>query len=128
MPAIPYDLRSSLPSDSDPEYFDPAHLPPNVLSALEADSFWCLSRLLDGIQDNYIASQPGIQRSVKRMAELVARIDVPLYEHLGKQGVEFMQFAFRWMNCLLMREISVKNTIRMWDTYLVSRILSLWPR
>jgi hypothetical protein len=23
------------------------------------------------------------------------------------------------MNCLLMREISVKNTIRMWDTYLV---------
>ena len=31
-----------------------------------------------------------------------------------------MQFAFRWMNCLLMREISVKGTIRMWDTYLVS--------
>lgn len=29
-----------------------------------------------------------------------------------------MQFAFRWMNCLLMREISVKCTIRMWDTYL----------
>lgn len=24
------------------------------------------------------------------------------------------------MNCLLMREISVQNTIRMWDTYLVS--------
>jgi hypothetical protein len=23
------------------------------------------------------------------------------------------------MNCLLMREISVKNTVRMWDTYLV---------
>jgi hypothetical protein len=23
------------------------------------------------------------------------------------------------MNCLLMREISVENTIRMWDTYLV---------
>lgn len=30
-----------------------------------------------------------------------------------------MQFAFRWMNCLLMREISVENTVRMWDTYLV---------
>ena len=29
-----------------------------------------------------------------------------------------MQFAFRWMNCLLMREISVQNTVRMWDTYL----------
>jgi TBC1 domain family member 2 len=44
----------------------------------------------------------------------------PLAAHLESQNVEFMQFAFRWMNCLLMREISVKNTIRMWDTYLVN--------
>ena len=40
---------------------------------------------------------------------------------MDEQGVEYMQFAFRWMNCLLMREISVKCTIRMWDTYLVSQ-------
>ncbi|KAI0305729.1 rab-GTPase-TBC domain-containing protein [Multifurca ochricompacta] len=104
--------------DADPEDIDPSILPPPVLAAIEADSFWCLSRLLDGIQDNYITAQPGIQRSVKRMAELVGRIDAPLSEHLAAQGVEFMQFAFRWMNCLLMREISVKNTVRMWDTYL----------
>ncbi len=45
----------------------------------------------------------------------------PLAAHFEEQGVEFMQFAFRWMNCLLMREMSVKCTIRMWDTYLVSR-------
>ncbi|KAG6920259.1 hypothetical protein DXG01_005028 [Tephrocybe rancida] len=104
--------------ESDPENFDPSLLSTNVLNAVEADSFWCLSRLLDGIQDNYIIAQPGIQRSVRRMAELVARIDVPLSAHLASQSVEFMQFAFRWMNCLLMREISVQNTIRMWDTYL----------
>lgn len=106
-------------ADADPEEIDPAILPAPVLAAAEADSFWCLSRLLDGIPENYITAQPGIQRSVKRMAELVARIDAPLSEHLATQGVEFMQFAFRWMNCLLMREISVKNTVRMWDTYLV---------
>ena len=137
-----------LPSqDSDPELFDPACLPPNVLNAVEADSFWCLSRLLDGIQDNYIHGQPGIHRGVKRIAELVARIDgefrrpkagereltdrychtnlAPLAAHLESENVEFMQFAFRWMNCLLMREISVQNTIRMWDTYLVSTSASL---
>ncbi|KAF8635225.1 hypothetical protein AX17_004000 [Amanita inopinata Kibby_2008] len=61
--------------DSDPELFDPSSLPKHVLDAVEADSFWCLSRLLDGIQDNYISQQPGIQRSVRRMSELVARID-----------------------------------------------------
>ena len=44
----------------------------------------------------------------------------PLAAHFEEQGVEFMQFAFRWMNCLLMREMSVTCTIRMWDTYLVS--------
>ncbi|KIM69783.1 hypothetical protein SCLCIDRAFT_13153 [Scleroderma citrinum Foug A] len=104
--------------DSDPENFDTSLLPSTILNAIEADCFWCLSRLLDGIQDNYISAQPGIHRSVKRMAELVARIDAPLHAHLESQSVEFMQFAFRWMNCLLMREINVQNTIRMWDTYL----------
>ena len=49
----------------------------------------------------------------------------PLYSHLEVQNVEFMQFAFRWMNCLLMREISVQNTIRMWDTYLVRSYLPI---
>ena len=116
---ISSNLLSIVPADSDPESFDPSLLPESVLDAIEADSFWCLSRLLDGIQDNYISAQPGIQRSVRRMSELVARIDAPLHEHLAAQNVEFIQFAFRWMNCLLMREISVKNTIRMWDTYLV---------
>ncbi|KAJ1300362.1 hypothetical protein OPQ81_005181 [Rhizoctonia solani] len=113
-----YQIFLSAYIDADPETYDPACLPPHIINAIEADTFWCLSRLLDGIQDNYIAQQPGIHRSVKRMAELVKRIDGALAGHFESQGVEFMQFAFRWMNCLLMRELSVKNTIRMWDTYL----------
>ena len=120
----------------DPESYDVSLLPPEALEALEADTFWCLSKLLDGIQDNYIFAQPGIQRQVRRMEKLVARIDressvrrsqearadaptAPLHAHLQDQGVEYMQFAFRWMNCLLMRELSVQNIVRMWDTYLV---------
>lgn len=69
------ELRASLITDTDPELFDVGHLDATVLSAIEADSFWCLSKLLDGIQDNYISQQPGIQRLVKRMSELVKRID-----------------------------------------------------
>lgn len=61
--------------DTEPELFDTAHLPDGVLAAIEADSFWCLSKLLDGIQDNYISHQPGIHRLVTRMGELVKRID-----------------------------------------------------
>ncbi|CAK7271687.1 GTPase-activating protein [Sporothrix epigloea] len=106
-------------SDSDIETgMDPGQLPRAVLDAVEADSFWCLTKLLDGIQDHYIVAQPGIQRQVAALRDLTARIDAPLAQHLENEHVEFIQFSFRWMNCLLMREISVKNTIRMWDTYM----------
>lgn len=108
-------------TDPDVEFgMDPGQLPKPVLDAVEADSFWCLSKLLDGIQDNYIHAQPGIQRQVSALRDLTSRIDESLAKHMEREGVEFIQFSFRWMNCLLMREISVKNTVRMWDTYLVS--------
>ncbi|KAI0142229.1 rab-GTPase-TBC domain-containing protein [Xylariaceae sp. FL1272] len=97
---------------------DPGQLPKAVLDAVEADSYWCLTKLLDGIQDHYIVAQPGIQRQVAALRDLTARIDERLAKHLENEQVEFIQFSFRWMNCLLMREISVRNTIRMWDTYL----------
>ncbi|GAA5963357.1 hypothetical protein JCM3765_006995 [Sporobolomyces pararoseus] len=113
-----FQVYLSLYIDSDPEEFDPSLLPVEALEALEADSFWCLSKLLDGIQDNYIFAQPGITRAVKKMELLCKRVDAPLAKHLQSEGVEFIQFAFRWMNCLLMRELSVENIVRMWDTYL----------
>ncbi|KAK3392068.1 rab-GTPase-TBC domain-containing protein [Sordaria brevicollis] len=97
---------------------DPGQLPRAVLDAVEADTFWCLTKLLDGIQDHYIVAQPGIQRQVAALRDLTQRIDAGLAKHLENENVEFIQFSFRWMNCLLMREISVKNTIRMWDTYM----------
>jgi hypothetical protein len=110
-------------TDPDVEFgMDPGQLPKAVLDAVEADSFWCLTKLLDGIQDNYIHAQPGIQRQVSALRDLTSRIDESLAKHMENEGVEFIQFSFRWMNCLLMREVSVKNTVRMWDTYLVSHI------
>ncbi|KAK9449522.1 rab-GTPase-TBC domain-containing protein [Limtongia smithiae] len=100
------------------EAYDPGLLPKDVLDVIEADTFWCLTKLLDGIQDNYISAQPGIQRQVAALKDLTQRIDYSLVRHLQKENVEFIQFSFRWMNCLLMREVSVQNSIRMWDTYM----------
>ncbi|KAI8145440.1 rab-GTPase-TBC domain-containing protein [Fennellomyces sp. T-0311] len=104
--------------DDNPEEYDVSQLDPAVLSVIEADSFWCLSKLLDGIQDNYTFAQPGIQRQVATLKDLVSRIDAQLANHLQQEGVQFIQFAFRWMNCLLMRELPLRSTVRMWDTYL----------
>jgi hypothetical protein len=85
---------------------------------IEADCYWCLCKLLDGIQDHYTYSQPGIQKTLFHVQELVARVEEPTAAHLEKEGVEFMQFAFRWANCLLLRELPFKLGQRLWDTYL----------
>lgn len=81
-----------------------AALPLETQRNIEADGFWCMSKLLDGIQvwsyiytseceendlknectrfltlvlfqDNYTFAQPGIQNKVKDLEELVSRID-----------------------------------------------------
>lgn len=100
------------------ENFDPSRLSSRAALIIEADTYWCLSRLLDSITDNYIHEQPGIIRQVGELRNLMAKIDVELLTHFDSEGIEFLQFSFRWMNCLLMREISVPLIIRMWDTYL----------
>lgn len=103
----------------DVENRDPAtYLTETQLKDVEADTFWCLTKLLEQITDNYIHGQPGILKQVKILSQLVKRIDIDLYEHFQIEHVEFIQFAFRWMNGLLMREFQMSAVIRMWDTYL----------
>ncbi|XP_074083363.1 TBC1 domain family member 22A isoform X2 [Macrotis lagotis] len=99
------------------ENVDVSCVPAEVLRNIEADSYWCLSKLLDGIQDNYTFAQPGIQMKVRLLEELVGRIDEQVHRHLDQHEVKYLQFAFRWMNNLLMREMPLRCTVRLWDTY-----------
>ncbi|GAM18757.1 hypothetical protein SAMD00019534_019320 [Acytostelium subglobosum LB1] len=93
----------------------------SILAKVEADSYWCLTKLLDGIQDHYTFAQPGIQRMIAQLKGLLETVNPALCEHLASQDAQFIQFAFRWMNCLLMREVPFQLVIRMWDTYLCER-------
>jgi hypothetical protein len=62
------------PFASDPLRCDIASLDVGILSDIEADSYWCLSKLLDNIQDHYTFSQPGLQRMILRLEDLVHRL------------------------------------------------------
>ena len=64
---------------------------------------------MDGIQDNYTFAQPGIQRQVAQLDDLIKRIQPELHDHLLEQGVQFLQFSFLWFNNLLMREVMREN-------------------
>jgi TBC1 domain family member 2 len=103
---------------ADPSAKSLDHVPADALLAVEADVYWCLSRLVEGVQDHYMPSQPGIQRMIHALRELVHRMDEALVTHLESNSVEFHTFAFRWMNCLLLRELPLPLVVRLWDTYL----------
>lgn len=111
-------LQEFLPVGTDLEQLDLSTLPKVQRDIIEADSFCCLSKFLDGIQDNYIFAQLGIQQKVNQLKDLIQRIDTNLHNHLLKHGVDYLQFSFRWMNNLLTREVPLRCSIRLWDTYL----------
>mmetsp|Transcript_22823 Transcript_22823/g.31302 ORF Transcript_22823/g.31302 Transcript_22823/m.31302 type:complete len:458 (+) Transcript_22823:52-1425(+) len=106
------------PFAADPLRCDVASLDAAVLADIEADVYWCFSKLLDNIQDHYTFSQPGLQRMVLRLEDLVHRLDSELHKHFMTEGIQYMQFSFRWMNCLLLRELPLRAIMRVWDTYL----------
>ncbi|GMM28335.1 GTPase-activating protein [Martiniozyma asiatica (nom. inval.)] len=111
-------LNHYLMSNVDVENFDPKVLPSELLNCVEADTYWCLTKVLDTIQDNYIHEQPGIFRQINELKRLIGRDEKGLAQHFEKENIDFLQFAFRWMNCMLMREFKLNLIIRMWDTYL----------
>lgn len=113
-------LSEFIPGHSlaDVESFQVSSLSDSVLRAVEADSFWSFAKLLDSIQDNYTFAQPGIQRLVNRLSRVMSRVDANLHDHLMCNSVQYLQFSFRWMNNLLIRELPLRCIVRLWDTYL----------
>lgn len=85
---------------------------------VEADTYWCLCKILDYILDNYTQSQPGIQKALTKIKEICFSIDKELVEHLENEEVEFNQFAFKWVYCLLIREFPLKLGLSLFDVYI----------
>ena len=114
-------LSCYVPADKDADTIDFNSLSTCHQDTIEADSYWCVTHFLDGIQDNYTFEQPGIQLKVAKLREIVQRVDNRLHQHLIDNEIEYMAFSFRWMNNLLMREFPLHCIIRLWDTYLSER-------
>ncbi|XP_042238342.1 TBC1 domain family member 22B-like isoform X3 [Homarus americanus] len=109
-------LHEVVPREEKLDTYDVELIAEEDRAVVEADSFWCMSKLLDGIQDNYTFAQPGIQTKVQQLGELMKRIDVSLHQHLERHEIDYLQFSFRWFNNLLMREMPLGCTVRLWDT------------
>ena len=88
------------------------------LDHVEADCYWCLSKIMSSIQDHYIPGQLGIHKMISHLEDLISHVNYELYQHITKNGIEVIHFAFRWMNCLLVRELPHRCVLRLFDTYL----------
>lgn len=65
-------------------------------------------------------SGPGPSRAAAPDSARVAPAE-HVHRHLERHEVRYLQFAFRWMNNLLTRELPLRCAVRLWDTYQVSR-------
>lgn len=90
----------------------------DVMKEIEADCFWCFSKLLDGLQDLYTKDQPGLYKMLDSLSTVIERVDPNLANHIKEEDIQYQEFAFRWMNCLLVREFSTALIFRLWDSYL----------
>lgn len=97
---------------------DASRLSEERLDAIAADAYWCITKVLDSIHDHYTVAQPGLLRAVQHVEGLLRRVDAELHQHLQDQCVMILQITFRWLNCLLTRELPTRAIIRLWDTCL----------
>jgi len=93
------------------------------LAEVEADCYWCITKILSEIFDHYTHGQPGIQRMVCRLKEIIRRIDTPLTAHLNAQGMDLLHVAFRWITCLMVRELPMPCCLRLWDALIAESAL-----
>ena len=56
--------------------------------------------------------------TIEEVDGLLRRVDADLHKHLDEVGVLLLQVTFRWINCLLVRELPMRCAIRLWDTCL----------
>jgi len=112
------------------------HFSDEIFEEIEADTYWCLDNLMTAIQDyrydtafssspttnNIPSNAKGLQNMIVLMDEIVHRADPVLHAHLKSNGVEFLWFAFRWMNSLLVRDLNERCILRLWDTYLCEEV------
>jgi len=90
------------------------------LVAIEADVFWSLQALFSGLRKQQ-PLHPGGVHSEAMMSEfriLMENVHPKLVQHLDKVGIEFSHFSFRWILCFMSRELTTKNLIVLWDTYI----------
>eukprot|EP01119_Soliformovum_irregulare_P018164 TRINITY_DN5511_c0_g1_i2.p1 TRINITY_DN5511_c0_g1~~TRINITY_DN5511_c0_g1_i2.p1 ORF type:complete len:278 (-),score=39.85 TRINITY_DN5511_c0_g1_i2:64-897(-) len=91
----------------------------SVWEEIEADTFWSITLALNGMESALSQSNfEGISEMLLKLKSLIRLVDPRLDDHFAVEQLDYIQFGFRWMLCMLNRDLNLSNSRRLWDTYL----------
>lgn len=97
-----------------------------TLLQMEADTFWSLAKLIDGLTDVYTNDRRGLYRMMDTISTVVEKVDPSLSKHLENENIQYDLFAIPWINCLLLRSFPLELVWRLYDTYFSEENISLF--
>lgn len=74
----------------------------------ESTIYFCFSKILSSFDDFFTDGQIGISESIQKIEKVLTVVDPELYHFFKTQGIKIHMFAFRWLNCLFVREFKLK--------------------
>lgn len=92
-----------------------------VLLAIEADSYWCFTRLLSCIKNNYTPSFPGVIEMIQKLNALLQKLDPELDKVLKGNNIRYYDICFQWFLCLLLRQFSPSLKFRLLDFFFTDK-------
>lgn len=88
------------------------------LKNIEADCYWCFTKVLNGVLHNYTNSWPGIKKSFDHIKVIIQRVDPAFLAYFEAKDINFYHIYFKWVTCLLLRQFSFETGLRLFDTFI----------
>ncbi|KAA8493047.1 TBC1 domain family member 22A [Porphyridium purpureum] len=86
---------------------------------LESECYHCMGSLLDLFHNHYTTDQEGIQVQVLGLEQVLQFGDLELSTHLHSfDDLRTIQYAWRWIHGLFLRDFALPIAIRFWDALL----------
>ncbi len=90
----------------------------------EEESFWCFNSIMTQLKDLFIpdadSTHAGIYSNIEAVYELVRCYDCTLYRYIEKHQLPLAALIMRWMTTLLATDLTLADSIRIWDVALMS--------
>lgn len=93
---------------------------------VESSVYFIFSKLLNAFQYYFIDGQEGIKKAIKKAKKVLKIVDPHVYTHFASVGLEIHMFAFRWFNCLFVREFRMEYYLMLLDSMLATNNYELF--